>query len=508
MVMANERSLRVGDHDRSAAGEAAVVESLRHDPVLVAIILGALAVRVGVAVWPVFSYPDELWQYLEPARHIAVGRWIETWDFRDGLRSWLLPTMLSGPMALGYAMAPLTRLDVLFARLLAVAVSMGALAAAMAVARTISCQHAAVVGIAMATWFEVAYLAPRTLAEPIAAGLALLAVFPLLLRRSLGAMVIAGALLALACAIRFQYFPALAVLAAGVLRFDWPRWRGVALGGLIGLSISASADAAMGAVPFRWIGRNIVVNLLQGKAASFGVQPPWWYATESWQLNGPGCVVLTALALIGARRYPVLFLSALTNLVVHSLIAHKEERFVFYSLSIVIVLAAIGSVDVWNGAMQRLPRRFGVSGRGSAVLWLGLGWVGWSVTSAASGSAASTWGVYGRAVGAWKHAGEVPDNCGTGIYAIQDVPFASQALLSRDVPIFQYGEGERAAALRSRAYNVALTTRRLGAELRGFSLVSCDRLDYFCVFRRPGGCHATSADASHDANAFLIRRGK
>ncbi len=40
-------------------------------------ILALAAVVRGVAALPtVFHHPDELWQYIEPAYHIAVGPWV------------------------------------------------------------------------------------------------------------------------------------------------------------------------------------------------------------------------------------------------------------------------------------------------------------------------------------------------------------------------------------------------------------------------------------------------
>lgn len=168
-----------------------------------AILAGALILRVGVAAWPVMSHADELWQYLEPARHVVAGPWIETWDFRDGVRSWLLPLMLSGPMALGYAIAPFSRLDIFFARLFCVAVSMLGIAAGMALGWRISRRHGLVAGVATGGWFELVYLGPRTAAEPVATAFGLIAAY-LLSGRAAGRSVLAGVLLGLACAIRVQ----------------------------------------------------------------------------------------------------------------------------------------------------------------------------------------------------------------------------------------------------------------------------------------------------------------
>ena len=48
-------------------------------------------------------HPDEVLQYLEPAYRLLTGDGIVTWEYRYGMRSWLLPWLLAGPMALGRA---------------------------------------------------------------------------------------------------------------------------------------------------------------------------------------------------------------------------------------------------------------------------------------------------------------------------------------------------------------------------------------------------------------------
>ena len=48
-------------------------------------------------------HPDEVLQYIEPAYRLLTGDGIVTWEYRYGMRSWLLPWLLAGPMALGQA---------------------------------------------------------------------------------------------------------------------------------------------------------------------------------------------------------------------------------------------------------------------------------------------------------------------------------------------------------------------------------------------------------------------
>ena len=464
-----------------------------------AILAVATLFRVGVAAWPVLSHPDELWQYLEPARHLAVGPWVETWEFRGGVRSWLVPVMLSGPMALGHALAPLSRLDVLLARLLCAVIAVLGIASSIGLGARLSALHGVVVGIATATWFELVYLGPRTAAEPIATALAVIAAL-LLLRRESKRLALAGLLIGLGCAIRLHYAPALAVLVVIAIGVDARKWRAVIAGMLAGLAVSAAADAAMGATPFVWAWRSVAANIVEGKAASYGVAPFWWYAQEAWHLYGPGVVALVVLAGVGGRRYPHLLGAAVVDLLVHSLIAHKEYRFIFLSTELLVILAAIGSCDLWV-RFRPVPNRF----RPAAVI--GAAWVCWSIASAGLGTAAATWGGHGRLIAAWQIAGDVPDVCGVAVDHIGDLPTASYALFGRDAPIYQYDDRDGPAATRSRAFNVLIVQRANAAAFPGFGEVACDELAYFCVYRRAGDCVRTAGDRRHEENAFLRRRG-
>lgn len=68
-----------------------------------------LALALGVRLFLVAQYPgnlraDETFQYFEPAHHMAFGPWIKTWEWRDGIRSWLVPSFIAGLFHLGSAL--------------------------------------------------------------------------------------------------------------------------------------------------------------------------------------------------------------------------------------------------------------------------------------------------------------------------------------------------------------------------------------------------------------------
>jgi hypothetical protein len=208
-------------------------------------------------------------------------------------------------------------------------------------------------------------------------------------------------------------------------------------------------------------------------------------------------IPIVAIAVVGARRYPALMAVAVTNFLIHSAIAHKESRFILLTDVLLVVLAAIGSVDL--SRMITAPRR--------RLALIAAGWFALSVGAAASGSAAEEWGGNSQLIAAWHRIGRSPEVCGVGLYRNHDPLIASYALLGRAVPIYQYDAADALAAQRSHAFNRAIAPAPLGDVLPGFRLVNCpdDRGRAMCVYARPGGCIVGPADRQREVNEVLAR---
>ena len=80
----------------------------------------AVAVALRILAFNSFSahHPDELIQYLEQAHRIVFGYGVVPWEFREFIRSWLIPLMLVPPMQLGEWIEPGGRLYLLLPRLM------------------------------------------------------------------------------------------------------------------------------------------------------------------------------------------------------------------------------------------------------------------------------------------------------------------------------------------------------------------------------------------------------
>jgi hypothetical protein len=92
------------------------------------------------------------------------------------------------------------------------------------------------------------------------------------------------------------------------------------------------------------------VNLIEGKAAEFGVRPTWAYVGLLWHdLGKPfGAIAIVALPIAAYRsRAHLLVWASVPFVLGHALIAHKESRFLFPYLFLLPVLFAIAIEGPW-----------------------------------------------------------------------------------------------------------------------------------------------------------------
>jgi GPI mannosyltransferase 3 len=502
MTMTNAAARRSGTSDL-------IVAAVRTHP-LAAIMLLAAAIRLPLAFWPTFHHPDEIFQYLEPAWRMLGHDGIVSWEWREGMRSWLLPGMMTGPVALGDWLVPGGMGAFILPRLVAAMASLSIVVSAWTFGARVSRTHAVVAGLIASVWFEFVYFAPHTLGEPLATAVILPAA--VLLTRAAPSqrdLLGGGALLALAVLFRFQYAPAIATLAIGACWQHRSRMWPIMAGGIAIMVVSAVIDAAHGAVPFGWLVANVRQNLLHDRASDFGVMPANAYINCFWLMWSIALVPLSFAVLTGWRHAPILLWAALVNIAFHSLIGHKEYRFIFLSVALLVIVAALGSVD-WMLALRTRSS----SRRLAAPLIVG-GWIGVSAVLAAMGSMPDYWS---RGIGATRLASALKADqqmCGLALYDTPYVALAGRDRLAGKAPLFALysadslvgGHLAAVASTASPAFNRMLAHRSAEEALpASFARRGCETVggSEVCIFARAGGCAADAA-SSFSINDVLAR---
>jgi GPI mannosyltransferase 3 len=325
------------------------------------VFLIAFAARLLPVLWlPGINHPDEVFQSVEQAHRLVYGIGIVPWEFDYGVRSWLMPGVAAGLMEAARLVGDgpdyyLPLIGMAFAALSAGAV----LCVYLWGRRLFGIAGGIAAAVVPGVWIDCVYFGPRTLSEVVAAHLLVIATYlvtPDFHAPSRQRLVIGGALFGLILPIRLQLLPAVALIMVwSAVRA--PRWRALAMSvGLIAtLALSGALDAATWGYPFESTWRNFTFNLDYGVSAEFGIAP-WSYYLEIvanyWGLAG---LVLLALAGIGVWRLPMPLAAAGMILVSHSLIAHKEFRFIYPAILLVMISAGIGlgQLVVWIGTAAR-----------------------------------------------------------------------------------------------------------------------------------------------------------
>lgn len=481
------------------------------------LILLAIALRIWAAFTPGFHHPDAIYQYLEPANRLLTGEGVVTWEWRVGIRSWLLPALLAGPLAIGHALDPDGSLPLILPRLATGAASLGIVWAAWDIGRRHTAVTGMLAGLVAATWFELVFFAAETLAEPLAvAALIPVAAITTAPRLTPAKIVLAGALLAFAALARPHYAPAGAIMLLvswrsqlSLTRFDGKRWGWLALGALAVTVVSALVDAAQGLTPFAWIFENFQQNVVHNVSARYGTFPlltyvAWFIEVWNWWL-----IPASVGVYFGWRQSPGLLAAAAVTLVIHSFIPHKEYRFVFLAFAVLALLAALG----WGELIRLAQLRWGsvTGGRfavGSFAMW------GAASIGLAHGTLAP--GQLKPQVDGWNtfaHLRADPAVCGVAV--IKPASFANLpgvVALRQGTPVSMFWTDDPAgfptrpwanAARWSSTYNRIVTASK--GELHvpaGYSIEHCERqwTSRMCILARAGGC------SNAGTSPFLINK--
>jgi phosphatidylinositol glycan class B len=318
-----------------------------------------LAVSDQGVIWA-----DEIFQTLEQAHRLAFGYGLVPWEFKQGARSWLLPGVLAALLkvlafvgvktGLGLAVGmkllfaglaaatfyPLLRMAQAWAGLVA-AVLLAALAAVFPAVLLYGSRAMTEVATAPLLAWGIWLLWPFGMgtADAVAAR-------PSPLRaRWTGArtLALAGALFGLATVLRYQNLVVLGPIVLIVtLRSGWRSALGLALAMVVVLLAGGLLDWVTWGKPFQSLVVYVRFNLVEGGANQWGVSARSFYGTTLWATSGPVFVVVLLGFAAGLRRTWPVALPVLVFVAAHSVISHKELRFLYPVLPLFLLCSAVG----------------------------------------------------------------------------------------------------------------------------------------------------------------------
>ena len=405
-----------------------------------------LALRVALTLGsPNQPYPDETF-LLDQAHRIVWGYGITPIDWRTGMRSWYLPGLIAPVFWVGDRVLPLRNPCLLAATLFFGLISLAPVICGFLWAERLGGKVAAILTAGLAAvWLDLVYFGPRALHEVLAGHLLIFGLylaFPGVPVLSRARMVAAGGLWGFACIDRIQLAPVFAVLGVYCLF----KHRGLLWGGLLAGFVAALC--AYGAIDWLTLGHPwqsaytyYDVAVIRGFATSFGVAPWYYFISKLVSFWGAALLPMVCLACLGARRMPLLGMLAAAVLLSHSLVPHKEYRFVYTGLMLLVLLAGIGCSDILN----RL--QFPARGALPCVLCF-------AITSAVLAAQPTFRSLLAKNQGEILSFGQIGADAGAcGIILWQDYWWQTPGYtgLHRDIPIYEAGSDVRLRRYRNGA---------------------------------------------------------
>ncbi len=481
----------------SRPAETGIQLSSRVALALAAILLLAFILRVGVAVLsPNMEVSDETFATREAAHRLAYGYGLINPDWREGLRSWVFPAFLAGVMrATGWMGAGPS------GYLLGIVIVLSLISLTTVwfsfvwAYRTSGIVTAFIAAGTSAIWYELVYYGPKALYEVVAAHVLLPGLYLGAFGESIPErrrLFISGLFCGLALALRPPLAPAV-LFAAAAFSLKNPRVRvpAIAAGILAPVVVFGIVDAFTWAYPFQSFIRFFWVNLIQPVPLDrWAVEHewasrPWYWFLRSLALRlGP----MALLALVGLRRSPVLGGVALVILLTHSVVAHKEFRFVYPIIPIAVTLGALGIGEVLSALAPRLRALQ------SATTACVIGLIPCICISAALAWFFPLWSRYSGNLIAFQELSHDAKVCGIALVGSQVDPVigGGYTYLHRNVPLFFFRTAGEAGRMRSGpSFNTVVTS--LPFEYGGFRLARC--WNGTCVYRGEGSCTPSPGDA-------------
>ncbi len=331
----------------------------------------ALALRLPVALFDNnFIAPDEIVQYFGQAHRLVYQHGPVPWEYQVGLRSWLIPGLLAAPIWAAKALGASPHAGLVLIWVLLSFLSLSIVWCAFQWGRIYhGIRGAWIAGGLAAIWPDLWIMAPHPLEEALAAYSLVPAAFFTTRARQSGAsrhVLAAGFLLGLSFVLREQLAPAIAIIGIYLCGRTMKSW-------LIGVGAACLPVLLVGGLdwltwgqPFRSFWLNIYLNAVLGVSSNaFGTSPAGFYLLRfmaDWLWSA---VAVLLFAWQGARALPMAAFAALAIITEHSLIPHKEFRFIFPAIALIVPLVGVGlagSLPTLSEARRRLVGLFLLSG--------------------------------------------------------------------------------------------------------------------------------------------------
>ena len=316
-----------------------------------------LLIRVTIAlVSEQVHQADEIFQYLEQAHRLVFGYGYIPWEYRFGIRSWILPGALSPLLQLfKFLQIDDPNLYIPGIKIFFCFASISLIYSAYIIGKNLVSEQAGrIASILTCVWYELIYFSSKPTPEVLATYLLMIVLAIATTRTSPRNPLLFGFICAFSGLLRLQYLPAIAIITIfGCLGYK--KREILKIGGSIFLTVIVAGyvDYLTWGSFFASYSNSYLFNAVYKVSSLFGKQPPL-YLLGTLAICSVGIFPIVAcLSLKKVRQVWLLWLIAASIIVSHSLILHKEHRFVFAAIPIFLILAAVVISDAISQYLSR-----------------------------------------------------------------------------------------------------------------------------------------------------------
>lgn len=302
------------------------------------------------------AYADEIMNYLEQAHRAVFGYGFIPWEYRFGVRSWLIPAVPALPLWLSKAAgldSPSFYVPFVYSfnALISMVIPAGMYFFTRRAVSENAARYALVFGL---FWYELIVFAPRTLAEPYATA-TFFGALALVSRENGKKIFAAGLLLGLTIALRWQYAP-----VAGAAGLMWlismsGRRKTAIAGAILSIAIWGVVDFVTWGEPFGSLIRYLniypafpeVFRQVEDTSLLFWYGETVWLAAASFGLH----LISLVAGMAKCRRFFLPIFAVLLTLVIHMLPEAGEYRNTFILIPLLLTVAG-GFAELAGGKIR------------------------------------------------------------------------------------------------------------------------------------------------------------
>ncbi len=306
---------------------------------LIAII--GLAIRLILALnFDTIYHPDEIFQYVEQAHRWEFGYGNIPWEYRYGVRSWILPGFITGLLHLLRILhIEDPNIYVPAIKIVFCIFSISIIYSVYIITRNIASEKAARLASVIACfWYELIFFASKAMPEVLSTYLVAVAIACLVTKPQTRNSILFGISCGLVTILRYQYLPIVIVLFV-LAAFKWSKKQILLISMIVIIAVIGAGyvDYLTWGSFFASYYNNYLYNSIYKVSEIFGIEPFSYYFT-----GGASIVTVVSYFLISRNNKPwIIFISILSIIIPHSLTAHKEFRFIFAVVPLCIILVSI-----------------------------------------------------------------------------------------------------------------------------------------------------------------------